>query len=84
MHTANLVVFHTFVGSWVISVIADHLANEIKQGPYYVRRIIEASCRNHFLKCRKNDLVYAAQLRQVRSLPGSYILTLYVVDSVVS
>ena len=37
LHVANrvnYVVFCIFVGSWVMS---DHLANEINQGPYYVK-----------------------------------------------
>ena len=37
-HAANHVVFHKFVGFWVISVI--QLANEINQGSYYVKCLI--------------------------------------------
>ena len=53
-------VFHTFVGSWVISVIADHLANEIKQGPYYVK--VHEDCPKH---CFKNEWTLTSALDMV-------------------
>ena len=38
----TMLVLYTFVGSWVISITNDHLANEINQSPYYVKVVIHA------------------------------------------
>ena len=39
----TVLIFYTFVGSWVISVSCTLKTNEITQGPYYAKKTPEAN-----------------------------------------